>query len=195
MKLPEIIIKIRQKKVVMRVFVAVEISNDDVKKSVKSLQDSMQIDAKPVSLEQLHFTMQFLGEISQVQAQEVIESLRAVKFSEFVVSLRGTGAFPKPKFPRTVWIGTDRGGGERLVELAKRVETALRPLGFAPDKPFRPHITVFRVKKKVGDITEELNAQNGDFGMQSVSSIKLKKSKLGSDGPSYSDLGEVAAVK
>ena len=29
-------------------------------------------------------------------------------------------------------------------------------MGFSSDKPFKPHLTVFRIKKKIGDITEEL---------------------------------------
>ena len=56
-------------------------------------------------------------------------------------------------------------------------------------------ITIFRIKKKIGDITEDLNKQRvTDFGMQKISSIKLKKSELTSEGPIYSDLEEVIAV-
>ena len=180
----------------MRTFVAIEISNEDVKKSIKDFQNNLKINAKPVNMEQLHFTLQFLGEISEEQAQKVIESLKTIKFSEFAINLKGIGAFPKPKFPRVIWIGTDEKGGENLVELAKKVEIVLNPLGLVSDKPFKPHITIFRIKKKIGDITEELNKQKKvDFGIQKISSIKLKKSELTSEGPIYSDLEEVMAVK
>lgn len=180
----------------MRTFVAIEISNDDVKKSIKDLQNNLKINAKPVNLEQLHFTLQFLGEISEHQAQKVIESLRKIEFSEFTIILKGIGVFPKPKFPRIIWVGTDEKGGKNLIELAKKVEKVLEPLGLVSDKPFKPHITVFRIKKKIGDITEDLNKQRiTDFGMQKISSIKLKKSELTSEGPIYSDLEEVIAVK
>ena len=179
----------------MRTFVAIEISNDDVKKSIKDFQNDLKINAKPVNLEQLHFTLQFLGEISEEQAQKVIESLRKIEFSEFAINLKGIGAFPKPKFPRVIWVGTDEKGGKNLIELAKKVETLLKPLGLVSDKPFKPHITIFRIKKKIGDITEDLNKQRIiDFGMQKISSIKLKKSELTSEGPIYSDLEEVIAV-
>lgn len=180
----------------MRTFVAIEISNDDVKKSIKDFQNNLKINAKPVNLEQLHFTLQFLGEISEHQAQKVIESLRKIEFSEFTIILKGIGVFPKPKFPRIIWVGTDEKGGKNLIELAKKVEKVLEPLGLVSDKPFKPHITVFRIKKKIGDITEDLNKQRiTDFGMQKISSIKLKKSELTSEGPIYSDLEEVIAVK
>lgn len=180
----------------MRTFVAIEISNDDVKNLVKNFQNDLKIDAKSIDVEQLHFTLQFLGEISEELVQKVIESLQAIKFSEFSINLKGVGAFPKPEFPRVVWIGTDDEGGKNLIELAKKVQNILKPLGLVSDKPFKPHITIFRIKKKIGDITKELNKQRHvDFGIQKISNIKLKKSELTSNGPIYSDLEEVIAVK
>lgn len=180
----------------MRTFVAIEISNNEVKDSIKKFQNNLKITAKPVNSEQLHFTLQFLGEISEELVDKVIESLQMVKFSEFSINLKGIGAFPKPKFPRVIWIGTDEEGGKNLIELAKKVENALKPLGLVSDKPFKPHITIFRIKKKIGDITKELNEQKAiDFGIQKISSIKLKKSELTSSGPIYSNLEEVIAVR
>ena len=83
-----------------------------------------------------------------------------------------------------------------LIQLSKKVEKVMEPLGFFSDKPFKPHITIFRIKKKIGDITSELESQKGiDFGIQEISSIKLKKSELTSHGPIYSDLMEVQAIK
>ncbi len=66
-----------------------------------------------------------------------------------MVNFKGIGVFPKLKFPRVIWIGTDENGGNLLVELAKKIENALTPLGFSVDKPFKPHITVFRIKNKL----------------------------------------------
>lgn len=180
----------------MRTFVAIEVSNNDVKNSIKNFQNNLKIDAKPINPEQLHFTLQFLGEISEELTQQVIESLKTIKFSEFSINLKGVGALPKPKFPRVIWIGTDEEGGRKLIELAKKVENILKPLGLVSDKPFKPHTTIFRIKKKIGDITKELDEQRHmDFGMQKISNIKLKKSELTSSGPIYSNLGEVIAAK
>ncbi|QDI88943.1 RNA 2',3'-cyclic phosphodiesterase [Candidatus Nitrosopumilus sp. SW] len=180
----------------MRTFVAIEISNNDVKNAIKNFQNNLKIDANPIDVNQLHFTLQFLGEISEDLLEKISESLQTIKFSEFSINLKGIGVFPKPKFPRIIWIGTDEKGGENLIELAKKVENVLKPLGLVPDKPFKPHITIFRIKKKIGDITKELNEQKlVDFGIQKIFSVKLKKSELTSSGPIYSDLEEVIAVK
>ena len=184
------------KNVMMRAFVAVEISNNNVINSIKKIQNKISIDAKPVESKNFHFTLQFLGEISDEMSLKIIQALNTINFSCFDVNLKGIGAFPKPKFPRVIWIGTDENGGNMLIQLAKNVEKVLKPLGFCPDKPFIPHITIFRIKKKVGDITKELDSQKMiDFGMQEVISFKLKKSDLTTNGPVYSDLEEFKAKK
>ena len=179
----------------MRTFVAIEISNKEVLDAIEKFQSQINIKAKAVEPRNLHFTLQFLGEISDDVAGSIIDSLRKIKFSNFKVNLRGVGAFPKPKYPRVVWIGTDNQGGRRLIELSKEVGKKLEPIGFSQDKPFKPHITIFRIKKKIGDITEELDKQKElNFGIQEVTSIKLKKSELTPSGPIYSDIEVISAI-
>jgi len=180
----------------MRVFVAIEISKKEVINSIQEFQDKIDIDAKPVESKNFHFTLQFLGEISEEITHKIIQSLHTIEFSSFSVNLKGVGVFPKLKFPRVIWIGTDENGGNRLIQLSKKVEKVLKPLGFFSDKPFKPHITIFRIKKRIEDITTEMeNQKMVDFGIQKISSIKLKKSELTSSGPIYSDLMEIKAQK
>ena len=180
----------------MRVFIAIEISNKEVINSIKIIQNKINIDAKPVESKNFHFTLQFLGEISEEIMHKIIQALRTIEFSSFSITLKGVGTFPKSKFPRIVWIGTDENGGNMLIQLSKKVEKVMEPLGFFSDKPFKPHITIFRIKNKIEDITGELKSQKViDFGIQEISSIKLKKSELTSSGPIYSDLEEIKAIK
>ncbi len=180
----------------MRTFVAIEISNDEIINSIKKFQTEININAKPVEPKNFHFTLQFLGEISEEISQKIIQALRKIEFSSFSVELKGVGAFPKPKFPRVIWIGTDDIGGNMLIQLSKKVEKVLEPLGFFSEKSFKPHITIFRIKKKIGNITKELDSYKMiDFGMQEVTNIKLKKSELTPNGPIYSDLEEIKAIK
>lgn len=176
----------------MRSFVAIEISSNEIINLISKFQSEININAKPVEPYNLHFTMQFLGEISQETAKKVMLSLNAIKFSKFVVNFKGVGVFPKLNFPRIVWIGTDENSGNLLIKLAKKVEDALTPLGFSVDKPFKPHITVFRIKNKIGDISKELDKfKSIDFGTQEITGFKLKQSVLSSKGPIYSDLMEI----
>jgi len=176
----------------MRVFVSIEISNNEVINSIKKFQKIIEIDAKPTESKNLHFTLQFLGEVSEQIIDKIIQSLNTIEFSKFDISLKGIGAFPKLKSPKIIWIGTDKKSGKMMTELSKKVEKALEPLGFSSEKPFKPHITVFRIKKKIGDITKEMeNHKNVSFGIQEITSIKLKKSELTLNGPVYSDLMEI----
>ena len=180
----------------MRSFVAIEISDINIVNLIKKFQKDINIKAKPVSSENFHFTLQFLDEISDELAQRVIVALKTIKFSSFIVSLEGIGAFPRSESPRVIWIGTDEQGGNMLVHLAKKVEEALKPLGLSSDRPFKPHMTVFRIKKKIGDITKELERRKTiSFGKHVITSIKLKKSELTSAGPIYSDMAEIKATK
>lgn len=178
----------------MRIFVAIEISSNEIIDSISKFQSEININAKPVEPHNLHFTLQFLGEISQDTVEKVMMSLNSVKFSSFMINFKGVGAFPKLKFPRVIWIGTDENGGNSLIKLAKKVENTLIPLGFSIDKPFKPHITVFRIKNKIGDVSKELDKfKSIDFGTQEITSFKLKQSVLSSKGPVYSDLMEIKA--
>ena len=178
----------------MRAFVAIEIYSNEIINLISKFQSEININAKPVEPYNLHFTLQFLGDISQDMAEKVMISLNSIKFSSFMVNFKGIGVFPKLKFPRVVWIGTDENGGNLLIELSKKVENALIPLGFSVDKPFKPHITVFRIKNKIGDISKELDKfKSVDFGTQEITGFKLKQSILSSKGPVYSDLMEIKA--
>lgn len=180
----------------MRSFVAIEISDVNVVNSIKKFQSEINIKASPVNPNNFHFTLQFLGEISEELTQKIILALRTIKFSRFVVNLKGVGSFPRAKSPRIIWIGTDENGGNKLIQLSKKIEKLLEPLGLFSDKSFKPHITVFRIKKKTDDITKELENKNTvNFGMQEITSIKLKKSELTPNGSIYSDIVEIMAVK
>lgn len=178
----------------MRTFVAVEISDQQVLDSIKNLQSSLKIEAKPVDTQNMHFTLMFLGEVSEQMAQKIGAQLKTIEFAPFDMSFEGVGAFPKPKFPRVVWVGLDSKGGSKLSLLAKMVEENLSPLGFSSDKPFKPHTTIFRIKNRVGDISDELaKYSTAKFGTQKVSELKFKKSVLTASGPVYSDLEVIPA--
>ncbi len=178
----------------MRTFVAVEINNDEVLESIKKIQSDLDLRAKPVALENIHFTLLFLGEISEQISFKVQEALSSIKFVEFDVEFQGIGAFPKVSQPRVIWVGIDEKGGEQLCNLASQVESALSPLGFQRDKPFRSHVTIFRIKNKVRNISDKLTKFSSErFGIQQVSEIKFKQSVLTPEGPNYSDLQVIKA--
>ena len=179
----------------MRAFVAIEVNNQNVLNSIYQVQSELNIEAKPVELHNMHFTVQFLGEISEEMVRKISDALNSIEFSAFSISFVGIGVFPKPSFPRVIWIGTDDGVNE-LEKLAEMIRTKLSQLGFRPDKKFKPHVTIFRVKNKIEGISDKLEKFSSyNFGKQTVSEIKLKKSELAPEGPIYTDLLVVEGKK
>jgi len=172
----------------MRIFVAIEVSDKDVLNSIHKIQTELNIKAKPVKLHNMHFTVQFLGEVSEEMIGKISGALNSIEFSAFSISLASIGVFPKPNFPRVIWIGTDDGVNE-LEKLAEMIRLKLSQLGFSPDKKFKPHVTIFRVKKKIENVSNELQKfSTHSFGKQVISEVKLKKSELTPNGPIYTDL-------
>jgi len=172
----------------MRTFVAIEVSDKNVLNSIHKIQTELNIKAKPVELHNMHFTVQFLGEVSEEMIGKISGVLNSIEFSAFSISFVSIGVFPKPNFPRVIWIGTDDGINE-LEKLAEMIRSKLSQLGFSPDKKFKPHVTIFRVKNKIEDISDKLEKFSSYyFGKQTVSEIKLKKRELTPNGPIYTDL-------
>ena len=179
----------------MRVFVAVEVIDDHILQKIKSMQESFPFKAKPVRLDQIHFTLQFLGEISENKTEDVKKALGTVSFSKFDLTIIGSGAFPNTRNPKVVWLGVDKDGKERMSRLANDVNEILGAIDLKNEKPFKPHLTVFRIKNRIGDITEELlKFKDTKFGTQVVSQIVLKKSDLSPNGPEYTNLGTVSGT-
>ena len=172
----------------MRTFVAIEVNNNNVLNSIRQVQSELNIKAKPVELHNMHFTVQFLGEVSEEMIRKISDALNSIEFSAFSITFAGIGAFPKPNFPRVIWVGVNDGVNE-LEKLAETIRSKLSDIGFSPDKKFKPHVTIFRVKNKIESLTSKLEKFSSySFGKQEISEIKLKKSELTPNGPIYTDL-------
>ena len=178
----------------MRAFVAVEIQDDGILDAIAKIQSGFQIKATAVNKKNMHFTLLFLGETSEETVSDVKKALATISFKKFEVEFTHVGAFPNPRSPRVIWIGVSEQSSRQLVELALQVEKKLGPLGFRPDKPFKPHLTIFRVKNRIDDISGTIEKFNKvDLGKYTMTELKLKQSVLTPSGPVYSDLQVVLA--
>jgi len=176
----------------MRLFIAVEISNE-VRRKIAEVQKYLLCDEiKVVHPELIHITLKFLGEVDESKLDEIKTALRYITFQPIHLECRGVGVFPNEKFIRVIWTGVEgmsEGDIPRLKALADQVEKHTTALGFEKnDYPFSPHITIGRPKEKV-DLSEFLKKyKNKNFGSFTVDNIKLKKSTLTPKGPIYEDL-------
>ncbi|HJT09398.1 MAG TPA: RNA 2',3'-cyclic phosphodiesterase [Candidatus Nitrosotalea sp.] len=179
----------------MRTFVAVEICDKDALDSIVKLQSDLQIKASPVSRQNMHFTLLFLGEVTENMVEGVKTALSYIIFKPIQLNFTHLGAFPNPRFPRVIWIGVNEIAAAQLIELAAQVEQKLLPLGFKQDKPFKPHLTIFRVKNNENNMSDKIAKYSkiSILGKDTVTELKFKQSVLTSNGPRYSDLLVVKA--
>ena len=144
----------------------------------------------------LHLTLKFLGAVPEERTDAIVGALTqsGLDLQPFEARILGLGAFPSANRPRVVWAGVTDGAAE-MVELARRVETALAKLGFAHDeRPFSPHVTLGRVRRPGRDsaLTEALgSARAREFGRMPVPGAALMRSELGARGARYTELAKV----
>lgn len=179
----------------MRAFVALEISDPKVLDSIVAFQRELSAtgaDLKTVERENLHFTVKFLGEITQGQAQEADERLKRLRLGRADVELRGVGAFPNVSRPNVIWAGVSPAHEERVKSIAQGAIAVLEGIGESDKRPFTAHATLARVRsmRRIGGLTSVL-CSNSDrsFGEINIVELKLKSSVLGARGPTYADIG------
>ena len=185
----------------IRAFIAIEIDPQLVRQI-----SAVVTDLKPriagirwVPQANFHLTLKFLGDIEENKIEPIARALELAlrPFPRFTINAKDLGVFPDLKRPHVLWIGLE---GKKLLELASKVETALNPLGFGPEKKrFKPHLTVGRWRqfdrssRKFG---EELERWKGhEFGESTVAEVIFFQSELKREGATYQPLKVVALAK
>lgn len=181
-----------------RIFVAVAL-DAPLREAIADLEQRLE-DAgarlRWVKPENLHFTLRFLGHISDAQLNRVKIAAREASqgIAPFKVALAGVGAFPNARRPQVVWVGIGE-GGETLRNLASRLDDTLARQRF-PKEPrgFQPHLTLARVKEPRlwGDVGPVLGRFEGtQVGEQEVRSLLVMESLLRPQGAIYTQVEEV----
>lgn len=175
----------------MRLFIAMPFS-ENVTKYMESLQSQLP-KAKLTLNHHFHITLQFLGEASAGQAQVIMEELKKIKFKKFLINVGKIDAF-RNRIGLIRLVYADLSMPEELRKLQIEVEETMKSLGFYPDKPFKPHITLARVKfaddKALEEGIKKMQIQN-IVGM--LDKVVLFESILSPLGPTYNELLTVNA--
>lgn len=98
--------------------------------------------------EGLHLTLKFYGQVGEAQSEQIVATLReAVRdCGPIPMSCAGVGHFPPGRKVQIVWAGVDAPGSLELLQ--DRIERGSETLGFPLEgRPFRPHITLGRVRQ------------------------------------------------
>ncbi|MDG6912965.1 MAG: RNA 2',3'-cyclic phosphodiesterase, partial [Nitrososphaerota archaeon] len=178
----------------MRLFVALELPGT-VLDALTRFQGDLAAtgsDLKLVERENLHFTVKFLGEVSEAVAAEAKSRLAALTLKGADVELGGVGAFPDERRPRVVWAGVSEEHRHLIAPMAREVIAALQGLGESDTRPFQAHVTLARVRspRNAGELTALIRGSSQvAFGHAKLTELKLKSSRLTPAGPVYSDVG------
>jgi 2'-5' RNA ligase len=139
----------------LRLFVACELPAE-MKARLASLQEALRKKGAPrlrwVRPEGIHLTLKFLGAVPQEKVAAIREALSPTVqgIPPLALSLAEVGTFGGRRGARVLWVST-QGDLESLARLQQRVEEALEPLGFPPERrAFSPHLTLARVPDRAG---------------------------------------------
>lgn len=182
---------------VIRAFIAVELP-EEIHKNLKKLQNDMKDsmpDVRWTKYGNIHLTLKFLGDTKVSKIEAINKAIQDItdRFSPYVVSLAGIGAFPNSRKPSVVWTGIKKGADE-MIRLVNEVESSMEKFGFPREKrPFRPHLTIGRVREinHPSAMTKALeNPTVGEIGEFTVDKVSLIKSQLDPAGSIYTTLSE-----
>jgi len=177
----------------MRAFIALEVP-EEIKDNVERVRTGMGSGGLVfVKRDAMHVTLQFLGDVSDTEANGVIDAMRGVSCAPFTVRLQGVSYFT-PDFIRVIFVKVGEGAKE-LEDLYRKLGLALSGKGMRFEQEnYVPHMTIARVKR-MGDRARLMDFMKGhaetDFGSFKASSVVLKKSVLAGGGPVYTDLYEL----
>ena len=183
----------------LRTFIAVEIPSHVQKKIQqeteplrKAIGSSL---VRWVSIQNVHLTLKFLGDVSPASVDTLTQMLRAEADScpEFDMEISGLGSFPSLRRPRVLFIGIQ--APAELESLYRGIESAYTRLGYESEgRGFSPHLTIGRIKqdasasdqKKVRHALAETKIDS--LGIARVNSVHLYKSDLKPTGSVYTQI-------
>lgn len=148
----------------VRSFIAIDLP-ENIRSEMRQLQEDFKESFprfKWVSVTSIHLTLKFLGNVANNKLDPIRKELQRIAEEQpsFRLSLKETGLFPDIRRPRVVWVGLGD-DIESLSQLQGRIDSALTPIGFVPEKrAFTPHLTLARIPEGLKPVELE------EFGKQ-----------------------------
>jgi 2'-5' RNA ligase len=177
----------------VRVFIAAVLP-DEMRKQINTLVEEFRSpnqSIKWVREENVHITLNFLGEVADGNIEELagIIGKALTGMSPFFVEVGGISAFPSPERPRVLWIGVDD-PKQGLKKAYSAIYDALEHSALEvhrETKEYTPHITIGRIKGRFDrNIVQILHSyQDRRFGGYQVKETVLFRSILHPEGPRY----------
>lgn len=175
-----------------RLFIGIPVS-EDIKEKIRPLISKLKetkADLKFVSLENLHFTLKFLGDVDESRIEEIKEKLSSIDVEKFKILIKKVGVFPALERIKVIWVGAE---SQKMVSLMKKVDHQLNSIKKNDYPEEIPHLTIARVKsgrnkEKLQTLLKEV--ENNEFGEMLIDKFVLYESQLTPKGPVYSVVRE-----
>jgi len=162
----------------MRLFIAINLP-EELYAHCKQMQEAFPELKKTADF---HITLQFLGNAIE-DIDEIVEALKKVEFESFEIQMEDATLFNNADDPRGAWIRVEH--NHELKELAEHVQSAMKGLGYHPDKEFKAHITLGRYKHAPEELLEKAEGEPHKF---TVDHFELMESQLTPGGAKYKSL-------
>lgn len=182
----------------IRAFVAIELPGEILNEIVgiqNRLKKTIHGVIRWARPEGMHLTLKFFGNISGddvVNISRVVEKTVA-DVKPFSLSVGAVGVFPDVMRPRVIWLGIN-GDVVPLNNLQKVMEYGFQGYGFKREaRPFRPHLTLGRIKSPKGVIGLAAVVEGGGnyvAGQFQADGLTLLKSELTPGGAIYTKLAQ-----
>ena len=165
-----------------RLFTALEIPAD-VGQSLALLRGGLP-GARWIDPENYHLTLRFIGDVDDVLARDVAYLLGGIRRPAFRVQLDGLDSFGGHK-PRAVVAPAQP--VRELIELQAEHERLMQRVGLDPERKYKPHVTLARLRDSSSQEVAEYLAARGHYRSSAfaVSRFVLFSSRAAVGGGPY----------
>jgi len=155
-----------------RFFIAIPLP-DEVTDRLIAVQPPSLSGMRLLGRQELHLTLNFLGEVAPHHQEVVRKALASVKANAFTITICGVGQFPPDGQAQVIWVSVDR--SDSLFALHHCIGTILTDaIGFQPeDRPYSPHITLARLNTP--DLTGAIERYLNDSKSLQVPSVLVNR--------------------
>ena len=177
-----------------RLFIAIDLPKElgmgikEIKKDIKGI--------KWVKTEQIHLTINFLGETLSPLMEKIQNELLHLQFHSFELETSECGFFPNIRRPSVFWLGLKE--NPELSNLKKMIDSTLKKLELpCESRKFIPHITLARIKKRLDNGTIEILKKSGDLlsgKAFKVNKFYLFSSQLSQEGAVHTQETEISLL-
>jgi RNA 2',3'-cyclic 3'-phosphodiesterase len=173
-----------------RLFIGTFVNKSLFRNIYSEIQDDFAVASygKWVELNNLHFTIKFLGDVDNSEIPELKRVLKDwLKIYNSELFIKGLGVLPNLKNPRVLYASFTNPDGT-IIKAHSEIEKILSGLGFEPEnRALKLHITLQRPKSSSQDEFRKLldKYKEFDFGVMNEFEISLIESRLSPLGPTY----------